>query len=433
MNHVVRNPRSVLHALDPRGWNTPDVESLLSYFCRLALSHSVSVTSLSRIVVREMGGELREGFDWHERNLSGLGEAAEAWAGALAALTSVGHLDSLTLLPWRQVIAQRGLAAKGGRWCPECLEEDRSSGASPYFRLSWDIAAVTTCHKHHASLVDVCPDCGRPGARHRATYVVPGWCTHCGGFLGRRASQSQATVSPEAMWTARQVGLLLSAQCDSTIEPTREGLRSAIGELVARLDQGKSASFARRVGLGKGTVHHWVKVGGVPTLDASLRIALHAGLPLPKLLAGDLGEWSVPSAIAQRELDLGSVGIRRAPRDLDWESMRAELARLAALPVPISVAQAAQRLSVDRRHLYLQANKEARILGERWKRYVRSRGAEVRARARPYIEAACRALIQEGRAITLRELEARVPHDILSSVEHLFDMLQNIKQELDAT
>jgi hypothetical protein len=50
--------------------------------------------------------------------------------------------------------------------------------------------------------------------------------------------------------------------------------------------------------------------------------------------------------------------------------MRAELARLAALPVPISVAQAAQRLSVDRRHLYLQANKEARILGERWKRYV---------------------------------------------------------------
>ncbi|WP_027491034.1 TniQ family protein [Methyloversatilis discipulorum] len=432
MNRVVRNPRSVLHALEPRGWNTPDVESLLSYFCRLALSHSVSVTSLSRIVVKQMGSELREGFDWHERNLCGLGEAAETWAGALAALTSVGHLDRLTLLPWRQVIAQRGLAAKGGRWCPDCLEEDRRSGASPYFRLAWDIAAVTTCHKHHTSLVDVCPDCGRPGTRHRATYVVPGWCTHCGAFLGRSALQAQAVVSPEAIWTARQVGLLLSAQCDLSMQPTREGLRAVIGELVARLDHGRSAAFARRIGLGKGTVHHWVQVGGVPTLEASLRIALHVGLPLPKLLAGDLGGWLVPFAIAQRELDLGSVGIRRAPRELNWESMRAELTRFAALPVPISVAQAAQRLNVDRRHLYLQANKEARILGERWKRYVRSRGEEVQARARPYIEAACRALIEEGRAITLRELEARVPHDILSSVEHLFDMLQNIKQELDA-
>lgn len=51
----------------------------------------------------------------------------------------------------------------------------------------------------------------------------------------------------------------------------------------------------------------------------------------------------------------------------------------------IGIAQAAQRLNVDRRHLLLQAKKEARILGKRWKRHI---------------EVACRGLIAEHRAIT---------------------------------
>jgi hypothetical protein len=88
------------------------------------------------------------------------------------------------------------------------------------------------------------------------------------------------------------------------------------------------------------------------------------------------------------------------------------------------------RLNVDTRHLYLQANKEARFLGDCWKRHIKLCGEVTQARARPHIEAACQELLDAGRAISLREIEERVPREILVSVERLFDMLQDIKQEL---
>ena len=48
MNMMSSNPRSSLHALAPIGIGTAEVESLLSYLWRLAASHSVSVTEMSR-------------------------------------------------------------------------------------------------------------------------------------------------------------------------------------------------------------------------------------------------------------------------------------------------------------------------------------------------------------------------------------------------
>lgn len=92
----IKNPRSALHALEPIGLGTTEVESLLSYFCRLAVSHSTSTLSLSRAVARRFEHEVEEQFDWYHRQLSGMGEAALTWSGALSALTSVPRLDRLT-------------------------------------------------------------------------------------------------------------------------------------------------------------------------------------------------------------------------------------------------------------------------------------------------------------------------------------------------
>lgn len=47
----------------------------------------------------------------------------------------------------------------------------------------------------------------------------------------------------------------------------------ALQELVTRLDNGKGAVLARRVDLGKTTVHYWLKQGGTPALPAHPRIA----------------------------------------------------------------------------------------------------------------------------------------------------------------
>ncbi|MFC3627788.1 TniQ family protein [Vogesella amnigena] len=428
------NPRSSLHALTPLGCGTGQVESLQSYFCRLAASHAVSLPSLARLVASTLPGELRENFDWHERNLNGTSDVSQSWAAALSSLTGVGHLDKLTLLPWREVMAQRSLTAKSGRWCPECFAEDQKQGRSPYFRLVWELSDVKVCHRHQSPLVNICPDCGRRDPRHKATYVIPGWCSCCGGFLGCHAQGDACppSVTPEAMWVSRQAEQLVAAQQQISVTPTMSSLAAAIQTIVTRLDAGKSAAFARRIGLSKATVHHWLRDGGTPTLGASLQIAAHAGLILPDLLSGKLDGWAPPMPDSQLVLDLRVelTGKRSAPRVLDWDVIKTELRSFMLLPVPISVAEAGRRLNIDDRHLYLRANQEARALGERWKRYLSMQKRQVLAEARPHLIAACSDIVMEGRSVSLREVEARVPAAVLGRIESLFDVLVDIKNEL---
>lgn len=427
----VKNPRSTLHALQPMCRGTPEVENLLSYFCRLAVSHSISSSALSRLIAERVGWQLAEKYEWHKGNLSGFGEAALNWSGALSALTGVEQLDRLTLLPWQDVISSSGLAAKQAHWCPECFAEDVSEGREPYFRLGWDVGSISVCHKHQIRLVHTCPDCGHTGIRHKAAYVVPGWCTYCGAFLGQ-ADQHSHPATPEELWKARQVGLVLTAQSDLECTPVREALHEALQDLVTRIDQGKSALFARRIGLGKATVHNWLKDGGIPSLDAHLRIASQTGLSLLQLLTGNLTDWVIPLPFEPIQLALlfPESSKRGRPRELDWEAIKADLTTMSRLPTPISVSEAARRLDIDPRMLYLQANKEARILGERWTQYMQRRGEESLSKARPVIEAACREILDEGKAISLREVEARVPKEIMGSIRKVFDLIAETKEKL---
>lgn len=135
-------PRSTLHALAPIGIGTADTESLLSYFCRLAVPHAVSTTDLARYVLEQARHDVKADFTWQRRNLSCVGEAAEQWAAWLAELTGIGHLDQLTLSRWSPVLPALGLTARQGRWCSHCLAEDREVGRTTYFRLAWDIHSV---------------------------------------------------------------------------------------------------------------------------------------------------------------------------------------------------------------------------------------------------------------------------------------------------
>lgn len=429
----LNNPRSSLHALTPLGCGTGQVESLQSYFCRLATSHAVSLPSLARLVASTLSGELRENFDWHERNLNGTSDVTQSWAATLSSLTGVGNLDKLTLLPWRDVVAQRSLTAKSGRWCPECFAEDQKLGRSPYFRLVWELSDVKVCHRHQTPLINICPDCGRKDPRHKASYVIPGWCSCCGGFLGRHAQeQVHPAVTPEAMWVSRQAEQLVAAQQHVSVTPSKPSLAAAIQTIITHMDAGKSAAFARRIGLSKATIHHWLRDGGTPTLGASLQMAAHAGLTVSDLLSGALADWTPPISNSQLVLDLRVelTGKRATPRALDWDVIKTELHSFMSLPVPISVAEAGRQLNIDDRHLYLRANQEARALGERWKRYLSMQKGRALAEVRPHLVAACSDITMDGKSVSLREVEARVPADVLGRIESLFNVLVDIKSEL---
>lgn len=427
------NPRSVLHALEPIAQGTSEVESLLSYFCRLAVSHSTSTLVLSRTVAARMQHDISPTFDWYARQISGLRDSALTWSSALSALTTVPSLDNLTFLPWRHVVAQNGFAvATGGQFCPHCLAEDREQGRTPYFRLAWESVLVTVCHRHMTALRSACPCCDSENVRHASPFVIPGWCTRCGEFLGKDAGQSvpDHPLESGALWRARQIGELLGAQHRLPKQPCRSDLTAGISRIIAEMDGGQAATFARRLGIGKSTVHHWLKGPGTPTLEVSLNIAVLSGVSLTRLLSGDLENWQPPAPCQQLPLQL--VHPPRPPRaparQLDWAGIERELQAMLLQPTPIPVLEAAKRLGLEPRQLYLRANRATRQIGTRWLDYLRRQQAQKLEKAWPHLEAACRELKGLGKAVTRREIAKRVPAEILATVPRLLDVLKDVKR-----
>lgn len=416
------NPRTTLHALPPIGIGTSEVESLTSYIARLAHSHSMTAQKLTDWVLDHFEEEVCAKYAWHQRRLSGASDQSELWASRLAELTGVENLDRLTLSPWRQLIGTPGLAPKTDRWCPCCFEEDREEGRESYLRLVWDAAPVTACSRHKVELVSTCPHCERSNVRNRASIVVPGYCTHCGGFLGDADADDAA---PEALWVARHVGLML----ERAPQVNDAGRLPLIQTVIERMADGRMVQFASRYGFSKSGVSHWLNHGGMPNLKAWLTIALHGGIGLDRLFAGEVGDWVMPLAPPQLSIDLGTSprpGIRS--RELDWGAIRADLRAMLQHPNPISISEAARQLGVGRKHLYLRANAEARALAERHNRYRTALGEQSRKSLRARISETLDERLGEGyEGISARDVwdsldeEARKAPHVFSHISQVMD------------
>jgi len=422
-------PRSTLHPLAAIGVGTADSESLLSYFCRLAVSHAVSTTDLARFVVNQVAHDIRPDFEWQQRNLSGVGEAARSWSAWLSALTGVGHLDALTLSNWSAVLPPRNLAPRRTHWCPHCLREDRERGRDPYFRLAWEVGPVNACARHKVRLVDTCPHCGEGLVRHQHGVMVPGWCTRCGGCLGVGDAQP---AEPKQLWVARQVGDWIASQSNVQDFPVKETVLTTLNTLILGLDGGQYARFAKRIGMAKSSVFSWLRQGGLPTLEAYLAMAGFAGLSLDQVLRGNLEGWTPTHGMAQLAMgfDLAGGESRDKPRHHDWAVVRGEMERLLKLPEPISVAEAGRRLGIDDRHLYLKVNELARAMGERWKTYQASRKVAKRDLAKATLKDILPEIVGAGRPFNLNEIRQSPQAPSLASVEGLFGLIREVREEM---
>lgn len=370
----LHNPRSTLHALAPMGQGTPEVESLTSYFCRLAYSHGMTAQKLADWVLERFDNPVCEKYGWHQRNLSSMSLESEQWAAWLSELTGVEALDRHTLSPWRHVLGTPGIAPKSDRWCACCLAEDKANGTDPYLRLSWDIAQINACLRHRVKLTSTCPHCKRSNVRNRSTIVVPGYCTSCGGFLGDAESEP---ALPESLWVARQVGLMLQ-------EPPKvasTGLLPLLETIIERMADNRPGTFASMYGFSKSGISHWLNKGGIPSLSTWLTIVGHGAIGLDKLFAGEIEDWEPPLVPVQLPIELPAsprAGIKS--RELDWDDIRAQLRAMLDEPEAVSVHQASERLGIDRKNLYLRATAEARALADRYLRHRSSLGKQRQAR-----------------------------------------------------
>ncbi|NMF99684.1 TniQ family protein [Aromatoleum toluolicum] len=421
--HTMPNPRSTLHALAPMGAGTPEVESLTSYFCRLAHSHGMTAQKLADWVLQRFNHEVCEKYGWHQRNLSSMSPESEQWAAWLSELTGVGELDRHTLAPWRTVLGKSGLAPKSDRWCPCCLAEDKAKGTDPYLRLSWDLAPVTACLRHKVELTSTCPHCQRSNVRNRSSIVVPGYCTSCGGFLG---DAETGPASPEGLWMARQVGQMLQAR--PKIADT--GLVPLLETIIERMADGRPSTFASRYGFSKSGISHWLNKGGIPTLSAWLTIALHGAIGLDQLFAGEVSDWVPPLEPVQMPIALPEsprAGIQS--RALDWDAIRAQLREMLRAPQPVSVHEASERLGVDRKNLYLRANLEARALAERYQRHRAALGEQRQARLRTQIGQVLDERLAAGYAgMSARDIWNRIDTEA-QSVSGIFRHISAVRDE----
>lgn len=431
MNDLEYPARSALYRLEPIGVATPETESLLSYFCRLAVVHCLSVTDLRREISQQTGWGPPPKHFWKQINFNGMGEAAEQYSSKLSHLTSVKRLDNLTMRPWRNVVAQKTRVAMSSRWCAECLADDRSQSRTPYFRLAWDVGDVDVCAKHGTPLVDVCPECGHTDARNGATCVIPGWCCYCGAYLGE-AKETSAPGSRAARWKAAQIGDLIAAHASIVSPAERAPMTDGILKLVDKLDGGKYALFARRIGLNKSTVHYWLREGGAPTVEAHLRIASQTGVPLVALLTANIGHTDNHAAESLSLAELFPESKKRpSPRVLDHENIGAQLDALNESVEPVSVREAARRLKIHPRQLYLAQNEKTRALGARWKCHLSQRSEANRRRAGDAIAGAVKDLLAEGKSANLRQVQTRVTPEVLGSVRNVVGMIKEVKASLD--
>lgn len=413
MNHM-DNPRSTLHALPPMGMDTAEVESLSSYFCRLAHSHGMTARNLAAWILEYFEQPIPDDFKWYRRSFSGMSQETEKWAVWLAELTGVASLDRLTLSPWRSLLANAALTPISDRWCPCCLSEDKAQGHSPYLRLNWDLAPVTACMRHKVKLVSEYPHCGKSNVRNRATTVVTGYCTSCGGFLG----DAEATpAAPEALWVARHVGHMLA----STPGVDADGVTRLLETLIEKMASGNVAAFAQQLGLSKSGVWHWVRKGGLPMLPAWLTIALHGGIGLETLFAGSLEGWELPTKPVQLPIPLAESprkGIQS--RKLDWDDIRQQLRSILDEETPITLIEACKRVGVEYKLLYLRANIEARAISDRYRRHQAASREGKEARLHEQVGELIRERLDAGyEGISAREVWMQLDDD-LKSVRHTY-------------
>jgi DNA-binding XRE family transcriptional regulator len=285
--------RSRLFALAPLAHQPSAVESLTSYLMRLAEAHCVPVGLLISQAIAPLlpkpyvaGGQGRQisRFLDFAASLNGLGVVAVDWVQVITTLTQRFDLSQVTMLPWADVLSERGLLRPMRQWCPRCYEEGRQAGQKVYEPLLWTMTAVSVCSRHRLRLVCQCPHCQQV-APWLSWHARVGHCTLCGEWLGCFSSADEAPVEASAIQSAELVGALLAA-ATGAFQVNKAAFTATLTALIQRETQGNQAAFARLVDLPKTTLWELTTGRFLPQLPVLLRLCVQFEVSLPALLAG---------------------------------------------------------------------------------------------------------------------------------------------------
>jgi hypothetical protein len=288
---------SVLYPLPPVGIGTPHVESMTSYFTRLAEAHCVFPGVLMRKIIAPFAESHLMGMQGvatmavREGKTTGAFNSAHHRArnmvNVLENLTKLQGLHALTMLPWAEVFPLFGLIRSVRAWCPCCLEGWRASGHVIYEPLLWAVQAVKICVQHGCRLETHCPKCTKT-SYWLSWRDLPGYCAHCHQWLGTGLTQSEEKGSEMIWlkWCAEQVATLLALVPTLTDLPGRVRIDEGLPTLLEQISQGRKMTFARLTGLSPSMVGDWFYLQQLPSVENLLRICFAVNLSLQEFLLG---------------------------------------------------------------------------------------------------------------------------------------------------
>lgn len=195
--------KPVLAPLHLHGLGTPLVESLASFYCRLADVHQVTPKQLAKVLFNDSAylsiddAPEMKSIDLNPRIFCTHSGRTEVVAERLERLTGAKHLVSGTLLPLRSVLSrnQTGSCVKRRRWCPMCYAQLGDMVVEP---LAWWIPQITHCPLHGARLIDRCVRCGSCQRDWRAGPART-LCVKC-GFSLRTPDAARDERTPWETW-----------------------------------------------------------------------------------------------------------------------------------------------------------------------------------------------------------------------------------------
>ncbi len=403
--------RSVLVPLKPIGLGTMYVESLSSYFQRLADQHDVSPKVIAReFILPRLGfnnrvGEVQTDRYWRSSFFSGMGEVPEQWCRILGDLTGITGLRRLTLLPLHGLIGMHGSASRERRWCPHCITESEARG-QPYGQLLWEIGCVKACPKHEIHLVSS-HGCGPEEAiAPLRIKPLPHLCWSCGVRLSLSADDCVSAAFDSEVRFARAVGEVLTGPIFSD-GPHEVGRTIAdfLTDAIQSVEGGYGDRAVRRTGASKSDISGWKSGQHLPSLPQAYMLANAYNAQLSDALVGRGGYRRVSVLEGAKPRRVSYTPYRDRPPL--WHSEEDRIAILRAA-VPPSAAQAAGMLGTSVRELRRLYPDYCHQVVERHAQWRKGEADRHREERLLVVEELVRQMVCEGVIPTIARLEERL-------------------------
>lgn len=399
--------RSRYTHLEPIGIDTPTVESLTSYVCRLAAAHNISVGTLYEFEIvpslnksylvspPHLGpaSTLLGSFRNQIKNINGIGQVALEWAELLGRMTLQKDLKYLTFLPWSEVLTYKKLLRRSQAWCPACYGEMQHTSSGVYQPLIWSIELIRICTRHHIRLVDRCISCNQQFS-FLTRRLKLGFCPRCENWLGRVTKNSNENLftPTEIQWQEfiiDNMGDLLTFMSSKAHNASKHCIARWLQICADRLTQGKMQRLSRILSKSNLTVHEWRHGRFKPILFDLLRICYCLDVRLIDLLTGNNIEREKSFTAKQFPQELEPIKQVRRANFFSYPEIEKQLINYVKISPPPSLRKVSVEVGHDRSTLLKWFPDLCNKISQRYKEFLQAYYKTQRDKRELEVQRAC--------------------------------------------